>query len=123
MGYNLDKHVTRIKTIVAPKRLFPQTVTWWARSASDEYGGSLFNPPKVIGARWEDKNVIYRNREGNEATSNAIVYVDRDVEVGDYLALGESESNDPHLVDAYEIMKYSKSPDIRNLTSSRKVIL
>lgn len=113
----------RSKPIIAPKRLFPQTVTWWARSASDEYGGSLFNPPKVIGARWEDKNVLYNNRVGDEATSNAIVYVDRRVEEGDYLMLGESESNDPHLVDAYEIKKYNESPDIRNLTSSRKVIL
>ena len=112
-----------VKPIIAPKRLFPQKVTWWIRTGSDQYGASIFGTPKVIGARWEDKNMQYNDRQGNTATSSAIVYVDRDVEVGDYLMLGESESNDPLLVDAYEIKKYNKSPDIRNLTNSRKVIL
>jgi len=107
----------------SPARYFPQEITWWARNATDKFGQYTYSAPVVIKGRWEEKNELFRNRAGDEEVSAAVVYVDRNIEVGDYLMLGVSKSMNVTLVDAQEVKKFMSTPDIRTLSNVRKAIL
>lgn len=83
-------------------------------------------PPVLLSVRWEDRQEKFSssvNRQ--ELVSNAVVYLDRDVSVGDYLALGNQlTQNDPSVVPgASKIERFDKMPDLRNLDSVRRAIL
>lgn len=106
-------------------RYFPQNCTWWARTASDGYGGILFAEPVVLGCRWEDKQQLFRNRSGDEEMSAAIAYIDRAIEVGDFLIFGNYlHVTNPSLLDgAYEVKQFSITPDIRVLKSQFKAFM
>lgn len=105
-------------------RMHPQTLTWWARSGNSGYGGITFAAPVTIYGRWEDKQIMFRDRFGDEILSNAVVYVDRDIEIGDYLIRGINAGTNPAIIaGAFEVKQFIKVPDLRHLTNERKTIL
>jgi hypothetical protein len=59
--------------------------------------------------RWEDKSVLFRDSQGREATSSAVVYVAQDVEIAGRIGLGSAA-----LDDAREIRQVHISPSLRN---------
>jgi len=111
------------KNFSTPRRYLTHQITWWKLVAINAAGEAIFNPPVVIAGRWEDKQELFRNRTGDEAVSNAEVLVDRDLEIGDYILLGASAIRDPSLTQAQAIRQFTKTPDLRNLTNTRKAIL
>jgi len=104
-----------------------QTATWWAVTP-DGTGGDLFGAPVLVACRWENRQETYVGQiDRREHVSKAIVYVDREVAVGDYLALGDhSAVSSP--VDlsgdiADKIQRQQLFPDLRNIEAQYKAIL
>ncbi len=95
-----------------------QTAVYWANPVSDGEGGRIFDAAVEINVRWEERQEMFRDPQGQEKQSNAVVYVGQDVVVGAYLFLGDlddlssAEEVDALNVDgAYEIRQFNKIPD------------
>lgn len=93
-----------------------QEATYWPPEGNDGYGGVLLGAPVGLMCRWQDQAVLFRSAEGREETSSAVVYPDRRLAVGGYLALGDGTSvPDPRGqsgLDAREIRQAGQSPDL-----------
>lgn len=108
-----------------------QTAVYWANPQSDGFGGRTFDDPIEISVRWEDRQELFIDASGQEKTSQAVVYLAQDVNLGGYLYLGSlsdlssAEEGDPltNGVASYEIRGFRKVPDIRGERSLRKVWL
>ncbi len=113
-----------------------QTAVWWPLQSSesagggdfDEYGQPLLSDPVEISVRWEDRIEEFIDGEGTTQLSNAVVFVDRDVEVGGVLMLGEiADITDLENVKendgAWEIMRFDKLPTLRATKNLRTAYL
>ena len=107
-----------------------QTAVFWANPVEDGQGGATFDEPVELSVRWEQKQELFADASGQERRSDAVVYVGRDVAVGEYLFLGglddlsTAEAGDPLIVTgAYEIKKFEKIPDLSTSRYVRKVWL
>jgi hypothetical protein len=99
---------------LAWSHLLNQTATYWAPGSSDGFGGVGFLPPVVIACRWQTRNVLFRSSTGEELTSNAVIYPDRELLRKGYLAEGDQSTNtDPRTVsEAREIRGATVSPSV-----------
>lgn len=110
------------------ERNLRQTATWWA-TTPDGFGGDTFAAPIAIKCRWEDRNEVIPELAGLPATkekiSKAIVYVDRDMVIGDYLGLGDlTASANPTLVTGpLKVQAFNKVTDLRNVSVLRRAKL
>lgn len=100
-----------------------QDITYWAPTANNEYGHAGFAAPVLIKGRWQDKVQQVRKPNGEEVTSSAEVFVDRDVADSGYLMLGDQTAQATPPEGAREIQSYASVPDLRNLDSERKAYL
>lgn len=107
-----------------------QTAVYWANPANDGYGGRTFDEAIEISVRWEEKQELFIDSNGQEVRSNAVVYVSQDLDMGGYLYLGEqsdlssAENADPLIIDAaHEIRGWSKIPGCRAGNYMRKAWL
>ncbi len=97
---------------------------WWplnsiesAGDAADEFGQPLHSDPVEVSCRWDEEAVQFIGRDGTTHVSRARVYVDRDMELGGVLMLGElvditDPDNPRENVNAWEIEGWSKMADI-----------
>lgn len=99
-----------------------QDVTYWV-TTPDGYGGWTFGAPVHLKGRWEEKTEEFMDKTGAQAVSQAVVYLDTDVEVDDYLFNGFSNEVNPSLLKAYQIRRFDKSPDLRSVSFIRKAFL
>ena len=96
-----------------------QKCVYWGSPVSDGFGGHTFATAVEIDCRWEDKQELFVDAEGNEVLSQAVVYVDRDTDLNGYLWLGvesdlDSNHTDPQVIDgAKPIRKRDKLPNLR----------
>lgn len=102
-------------------RNLKQTATVFSRGTLDGYGGYSYTKT-TVNCRWEDKQVLFTDKSGQERTSRAIVYVDTDVSLGDFMLLGTSTSATPP-DGAYEVKSFNKSPDLKGRLFERKVVV
>lgn len=104
-----------------------QTLTYWGSPVYDGRGGYTYDSPITINGRWEDRTEIFIDGAAKEKRSQAVVFVDRDVEEEGYLALGDwtdSAYDDP--VDcnsALKIKAFKKIPNVKATDFGRKVWL
>lgn len=94
----------------------PHKLTWWRVTGGDGFGGDAFATPLLIDGRWEDRQeTFYGSLDRRELVSKAVVHVDRDVAVGDYLYQGNQvlQANPVGLPSALKIQRYDKIPDLR----------
>lgn len=99
-------------------RMRKQKAVWWERSATPDASGTYtFGNPVEIDCRWVDRVDEFVNAQGQEQTSKSKVYVDREMKPGDWLRLGELESdmtNEPFdHEDAYEIQRFDRTPNLK----------
>lgn len=69
-------------------------VTHWPTS----YGGrgeQIFQAPKHIKGKWEDSGELFMDGDGKEKMSKAVVYLNADVDVDDWVFLGKSSTGTP----------------------------
>ena len=102
-----------------------EDITHWPVIGSNGYGGFTFDTPVVLKGRWEDKNELFRTLDNEEEVSNAIVYLNTDVAVGDFLVRGdETAESDPTSVSGtFRARNYNKTTNLRNVMALRKVFL
>lgn len=106
-------------------RMLNELVTWWPVSP-DGMGGDVFGSPVLCNGRWEDRQETYVGQiDRRELVSKAIVYTDRAVSTGDWLAPGDQTANaNPSTAPGAEkIQRYQKFPDLRSLEAMHKSIL
>jgi len=97
-------------------RMRKQKAVWWQRLAADRYGAFSYAAPVEIDCRWDDANENYITPQGEQATSQALVYIDRVMALGDRLLLGEMDSTTPDNpldVQSYEIKRIDTNPNFR----------
>lgn len=105
-----------------------QDVTHWPVTGTDGFGGFTYGTPVLLKGRWEGKRELFLNEKGEEVTSEAIVYLDVDTDMGDFLALDDHTtvpipSNLSSPARAWRIRGTNKTTDLRNLDCIRKVFL
>ena len=104
-------------------RNYKDEVTHWAVTPGD-FGSFTFAAPVTVKGRWEEKSVLFRTPEGEEEVSKSIVFITCDVDVDDYLFLGESVVADPTSIsDTHQVRQFMKTPDIRSVEYERRAIL
>lgn len=107
-----------------------QTAVYWANPQSDGSGGRTFDDPIEVSVRWEDRQELFIDANGQEKTSRAVVHLAQDVDLGGYLYLAtladlsSAEEGDPLEVSgAREIRGYAKIPNMKVDAYLRKVWL
>ena len=98
------------------------TLTLWSESSTDIYGNATWNSPVQKKCRWEDRQIEFRDNNGNTLISSAVVYVGEDFNVGDYVYLGVSSDSSPPS-SAHQIKNVQRAPSVRGNVTWRKLIL
>ena len=80
----------------------------WSGVTRDRYGkGTTFSSITDKKVYWAQKRDLFRNFEGGEVTSKAVVVSDFEFTVGDWVVLGTvaglDSSQDPHTNNAYQV--------------------
>lgn len=100
-------------------RMLRQVAVYWPPTHPDDQGEPISGEPIEIRCRWEDAAKAYLDKNGVETTSNSIVYVDRDLEIGGILWQGKLADIDPDTTHPYknkgaaEIKQFGKLPNLR----------
>lgn len=94
----------------------------------DDYGKPVYATAVEIDCRWEDKREKFITPKGDEEISHAIVYVDRDMRVGEVLMLGTLDNvnyltNPKKNSNAWEIRAFEKLPNLKATKFLRIAIL
>jgi len=106
------------------KRMRKQIAVHWALAsaesggiAHDDYGQPVLTDPVEIECRWEAKSEEFVAANGTKTTSRAVVYVDRDVDVGGVLMLGEltdvTDVDAKENEGAWEIKRFDRIPNLK----------
>lgn len=104
-------------------RNLTQAVTHWVATPGN-LGALTFAAPVALLGHWEQKSVLFRSVEGVEETSEAVVTLNADVAVQDYIFDGTSVNADPiAVVGARQVRQFFKTPDLRNLSHERVAFL
>ena len=98
--------------------MLKQTAVYWPSPVPDGYGQYAFGIPSEIRVRWENKQELFIDPQGDELLSKAVVYTASDVVVGGYLYLGleaelSSDHSDPQTItQAFKIKQFGKLPTL-----------
>ena len=103
---------------VRSKRM-SQHATYWPPVGRERDGSVEFGPPEQICVRWQDKAELFRDSDGREVTSSAVVFVGREVEVRGAIAQGKHDDESPYDASAREIRQLGVSP---NLGGTEKIV-
>lgn len=115
-------------TLAAYTRGLNQVAVYWPPGQPDGLGGRAYGTAVEIRCRWQNVAEVYRSSQGEELTSSSVVYPDRVLEIGGFLALGSFEDDitytTPGDVDgSREIRQVSASPSLRADKQINKVYL
>ncbi len=107
------------------RMIYSQEATYWGGAVPSGTGGYTYDAPVTVLVRWEERTEQFTNEVGDLEISNAVVWVSQDMNVNEYLALGDHTATaDPDLIPgAYIIRRYMRIPDLRSLQSERRVYL
>lgn len=106
-----------------------QHAVYWGNPTPDGRGGLTFDAPEEIRCRWVQKIELFITWEGREERSQAMVWLEQDVDINGYLWLGrysalDSSSVTPeNVVGALRIRNFFKVPSVKADEYSRKVWL
>ena len=87
-----------------------QDATYFPPAGQNGFGDLSFGAGVPVKCRWQNKTDLFRDQQGREVMSSAVVYVAQEVAIGGRLGLGTVASAD----DALEIRNVGESPDLRN---------
>lgn len=107
-----------------------QTAVYWGTPTASGRGGYTYADPEERTVRWEDKQELFTNAQGQQELSRAVIYDGaNDYDVGGYLYLGEeddldSSHDDPETISgAYRIKAVAKTPNVGATEFLRKIWL
>lgn len=96
-----------------------QTAVLWTNPVLDGFGGRTFDDGIEIACRWENRQELFVDAQGRQVLSRAVVFVDRDIAVHDFLFLGElsdlaSGEDQPFTnTNAFEVRAYKSIPSLK----------
>ena len=105
--------------------LLAQTATLWSATGTNAFDNSAltYGPPTIIKSRWEQMSELSVDFEAsadiNTESFSTRIYVDRDIEIEDYIALGEHIGEPQTNEEAHKVKEFSKLSDIRLLRTTR----
>lgn len=104
---------------------YRQICTYWGSPTQGGFGDITFGDPELLKCRWEESTETFTNAAGEDQTSRAIVWTYNKLEVGGYLAKGDSTTEaDPTQVNtALVIARSDELPDLRGLNMERRAFL
>lgn len=97
-------------------------ITRWTAGES-LYDGFDYGTPELLRGRWEERSVMFRTPDGEEVVSQAIVYLSEDVQIGDFLALGDYSTSAEPPASASRVRQFNRISNLRNVTTERKAFL
>jgi len=99
-----------------------QKATYWAAGTTYTDTGQLKITASIeISVRWEDKEQEALDGQGNTIRMDAVVVVDRDIGVGSLMWLGEKADWIAATGGLYEVVSFSKVPNLKG-TRFRRVV-
>ena len=112
-------------------RVCVNTAVYWAAPVSDRFGEKSYDAGAEIKCLWNEKIVLFIDKEGKETASKAEIYVLEDLDNQGMLFLGvltdldAGEIADPKTVkNAFEIKQFKKIPSlVFNGEFGRKVFI
>jgi len=111
-------------------RVLTQTAVYWAPPTKDAHAKGTFTTGTEMSVRWEEKQEIFVNAQGEEVRSAAVVILGSDVVKGGYLYLGtlsslgsDARSDPTKESTAHEIRAFSKVPNLAGTSFGRKAWL
>lgn len=106
------------------KRLLKEKITHWTVSGFDEFGSPTGFTRNIIEGKYEDRSELFINQNKEEERSEATVFLEDPVSVGDYLYQGESIANDPTTLDqAREVREVKKINSLKGDIVYRRAML
>jgi hypothetical protein len=100
-----------------------QDATLWIKGAPDIFGKPQWNGPHHLKVRWEDVNELFIGNDGKEQRSRSRIYLDRRINVGDYLMEGVSQNATPPAGLSFEVKAYRKIPNLSSTKVEHRVML
>lgn len=101
-----------------------QTLTYWAFLSSDQFGSPTFSAPVQVKCRWQDVAVLFKDSQGQQRTSSAVIYPVRSLSLKSYVKRGiDSTPNPVGLAGAYEILQNGDSPNLSGTVTLNKVFI
>lgn len=104
-------------------RSYPQTAVYWANPQENGYGGKTYDDPVEIKCRWEDKQQVIVDDNGEQLLSRSVVWGNMDFQYNGMLFLGtladldSSEEEDPRSIEGICIIKrFEKTPYLGSTT-------
>lgn len=99
------------------KRLLTQTVVYWANPVNDGANGFTYDAPVELAARCEHKVELVVTEMGEEILSKAHIYMDQEVDEGEYIYLGtldalESSPVPSDTEKAMRVLAFEKIPQL-----------
>jgi hypothetical protein len=108
----------------AETRNMRESVTYWPPGDNDGMGGVAYAAPRTVLCRWQDTMELFRDAQGNEVTSSAVVYPAERLELKGYVLNGVSNVADPHgVAGAREIRAVASSPNLSQTRELHKIWL
>lgn len=104
-------------------------ITFWKNTGSDGFGGFTYDSPIMFEGRWQEESVIFTSFSGEQRASRSVVYVDYDVEEGDFLAEGDytDYAAPTDVPDSNKTVRrveaFSRATDLAGLQELRKAFL
>lgn len=84
----------------------PDTLTYWQVTGVDQYGDPQFSSPEERAVRWENKNELFYNENGQTRQSESVIYDDvNSYSNGDFVYRGSSAEFDPRNQTGYRRIK------------------
>lgn len=102
------------------KRMRKQVAVLWPQASAPPgvYGQPAVAQAVEIKCRWEEKATEFLAKDGTRQISNAVVYVDRDMQLGDLLRLGPLTSLTNQVTPkkntgVWEVRMFMKLPNLK----------
>lgn len=105
-------------------RHMKQTVTYWAFVSLDRFSEPTFAAPVQLRCRWQDVAVLFKDAQGQQRTSSAIIYPEYSLDLKGYVKRGTDSTPYPvGLSGAYEILQNGDSPNLSGTITLNKVFI
>lgn len=102
-------------------RMLIHTITVWSVSGHNGYGSPTFTKSTTRG-RWEDKQQLIKNLNGDQVMSTSTVFLESSVSPNDRLELGSTTTTTPS-ASAKAVMNRRSVPSIKGNTTLYEVYL
>jgi hypothetical protein len=99
-------------------RNMTQQATYYPPAGQNGFGDVSYGAGVPLAVRWQDKADLFRDAQGREVVSSAIVYCSQDVAVGGKIGLGSATVGE-----SKEIRNVGRSPDLTGQVTLVKVWL